>query len=276
MASLRGAAGARSAPRSRGGIRPAAARASGATWRGRGAHGSKPVDRSTASYQCFAQIPSVGRRPGGQCSIALVEGDADARAEPRQHAARILQHVLGVEHGRRCLRCAPARRGRSRPAAAARCRAAPAGTIFASEAGSISAGCADQEGVGEAEHPVAAHVRQPVVGHVLLVVDGAAVRNRPDQPGHHALPVAVVMLDHLVDARVRDGHLRQVVSVEGLVHTQASGRFPKARISAVEMLRGPDHIAMRTASTLHTAATARPRGATRRCGRAGRCARPAS
>jgi hypothetical protein len=42
------------------------------SWTSRGRQGSKPVERSTASYQYGAQTPSLSRGPAGQCSIRSV------------------------------------------------------------------------------------------------------------------------------------------------------------------------------------------------------------
>ena len=226
---------------------------SGATWRGRGDYGSKPVDRSTASYQCFAQIPSVGRRPGGQCSIRSSKA-TPTRPQNRSSTPRgSLSTSSRIEDGRRLagarLHVAEDLDLLRQPGVAEHRLAHLRG-----EAGKHLGRMPDQERVGEAEDPLAAQVRQPVVGHVLLVVDGAAVGNRSGQPGDDPLPVAVVMPDHLVDARVRDGDCAGSGRRGARRTTQASGRFSKARISAVEMLRGPDHIAMRTPVTLHKAA----------------------
>ena len=59
------------------------------------------VDRSTASYQAGAQTPSVARRPGAQDSIASSNGTPQAAQSARQHAARIGQDVLALDHWRR-------------------------------------------------------------------------------------------------------------------------------------------------------------------------------
>ena len=39
----------------------------------RGRHGSKPVERCTAAYQCGAHTPSLARGPAGQASIRSVK-----------------------------------------------------------------------------------------------------------------------------------------------------------------------------------------------------------
>ena len=61
----------------------ATAASCGERWTSRGRQGSKPVERSTASYQYLAQMPSVGRGPGGQESMASVYSTSSASQSRR-------------------------------------------------------------------------------------------------------------------------------------------------------------------------------------------------
>ena len=75
---------------------------------------------------------------------------------------------------------------------------------------------------------------------------------RVDDRRQVGLPAAITSLA----AGVVDAGAGEVRSVERLVDDHASGRFSQARIIAVEMLRGPDHIATPDG---HRRGRARPR-----------------
>ena len=108
---------------------------------------------------------------------------------------------------------------------------------------------ADQEGVAAGAHPVAPDLRQHVMRHVLLVPELRAAGRRAGDRRRDLPPVRLVVAKHLVAHRVFDAGERQIGGIERLVGDGAVRRLPKARISAVERLRGPDHMAIRTESS---------------------------
>ena len=83
--------------------------------------------------------------------------------------------------------------------------------------------------------------------HVLLVVDRAAGRRIGQQAGHDIAPVSRLRGQHFFAHRMIGAGLRQIGGIERLVDDPGVRcAAPNERIIAVEMLRGPDHIAMRT------------------------------
>ena len=172
-------------------------------------------------------MPSVGAAPGRPGQHPLVEGDADPRAEPFEHAARILEHVLGIEDRRRLRRCAPARRGRSRPAAAGRCRGARGEPHLGGEAGEHLARLPDQEAVGEAGR---ATRRAGAAAGGGPCASGSRRCGRPEsaptRPATTRSPVAVVMRITSSTPGWATRDLGQVVGVERLVDDAGVGPVP--------------------------------------------------
>ena len=123
--------------------------------RPRGAAPQSCVDRSTAWYQTGAQTPSVARRPAAQDSIAASNGTPQAAQSAEQHAARIGQNVLALDHRRRAaepLRGAVEQFGLGRQADLLEREIVPLLRIGREH----RLGRADEEGVDEAVAPVAA------------------------------------------------------------------------------------------------------------------------
>ena len=82
--------------------------------------------------------------------------------------------------------------------------------------------------------------------HLLLVKNGNAGRQSGrEQMVHDALPVRFSMTNNLGRAGMGFAGLLQVEGIEGFVDDNGIGSVPQDRIIAVEMLRGPDHIARR-------------------------------
>ena len=250
--------------RSRPAVRPApAARAAARTPRGsvsataascgdrstsRGRHGSKPVEASTAAYQCGAQTPSLSRGPGGQCSIRSVKAMPEPVAPPAQVGLGVAQEVAGVDD-RRVLAGGQQGRRAAAPAAAGRCRPAPrrhASARTTRPPRAVRGSAARRSGRRPTRHrPVG-----QVVAHVLLVVHRV--------PGRAAARAATATarsrsVSPTANTSSRPGWSIPVrarkAAYSGSSTTTVSGRFSHERISAVEMLRGPDQTASRTGRT---------------------------
>ena len=95
---VRAGAAARGGRRTPGGRPRPPRRRAGRGRRRAGRHGSKPVERATASYQYGAQTPSLSRGPGRPVQHPVGELDAEPVAQPAQVGLGVAQEVAGVDH----------------------------------------------------------------------------------------------------------------------------------------------------------------------------------
>ncbi len=247
--------------------------------------GSNPVERSTRSYQCRAQTPSVSRRPAGHAQHPVVESDAERAAQRTQQPFRIAQQVRAVDHGWHAAR----RRDHVvedldllRQAGGQQVEALQ----LLAERGDHLARIADQERVGERVEPAAVHVRQQVVRHLLLVVNAHVRRQGAEQRRDDPAPVGLVARDDFVAPGVGQPGDLQVVRIERLVDDErvgaiAPGAHERGRYVARPRPHGEPQHAIYRFSHLPRSRTlrggcrarhlrARASGTGRRTGRSGR------
>ena len=214
-------------------------------------YGSKPVDFATSPYQCFAQTPSVARSPGGHLSIAgsnstptasqrsrsmrsgfcktsraSITGGIDSRplAHPIEdlgllHEANVFQRRVvvlpdvGSDHLRRIANQKTVRQTRQ----------------------------ASRDRSPATDDASSASDKKPNVEGPLCPDRGTSAR----QAGDHLPPIGLPGRDHLLRHRMFFPRRLEIERVERLIDHHGVGAIPHARIIAVEILRGPDHIARR-------------------------------
>ena len=164
--------------------------------------GSKPVDFSTPAYQCL-RPDAVGRLAARAARRASRSANATPSASQSapQHAARVREHVAGVDDRRR----APGRAEHAledldllRQAGVGERRVPRAS--WPSDA-SISRGSRIRKALVTRDEPVALDLRQQVVRHVLLVEDRASPGAGAEQHRDDLPPVALPERDDLARAR---------------------------------------------------------------------------
>ena len=166
-----------------------------------------------------------------------------------KRAARIGEDVGGVDHERGDGRGAAPRHRTVRLGAQNRSRPATPPPSLA-VGGDDLVRAADQEDVAASRHPVQPHAFDHVVGHVLLVEHRRAAGDA-DRPSMSATRRQSVGWLASTSARIGwssprspRGRRRRTARRPRRYRT----RFSNDRIIAVEMLRGPDHMAMRSGS----------------------------
>ena len=84
---------------------------------------AKPVDFHTALYQCGAQTPSKGFGTGRPGQHLAAEGNAERAAQRLERAARVGEHIVGIDDRRRVAQPVGDHDRKSLPARQSRCRA---------------------------------------------------------------------------------------------------------------------------------------------------------
>ena len=183
--------------------------------------------------------------PAARRASRSLNGTPSASHSRPSIAAGLVEHVARVDHRRRPGRSARAR-GRRSPTCCG--RPVSASVELArdlAERREHLARLADQEAVARPGPSQSRSIRQQVVGHVLLVADRAC-RRAPGPSSHSTTFRQSVSLARddfvapgMVDGRSRAGSGRRAARRR----RPCPPRLPHDRISAVEMFRGPDHIA---------------------------------
>ena len=205
---------------------------------------------STAAYQCGAQTPSSGRGPAGHDSIASSNSMPTAAQSWRSTPRGSRQHVAGVDDGRG---------GAEGVAAAAE------QVDLLREAEVLQRGLPAHLGVGGERPAAGSRIRNafvsptaspaPTSGSMWWVMCFWYQTERPSGMGpvsqeDDGPPVVVLRGEDLVTSRMVDARRGQVVGVERLVDDRRCLAGCRTSASSpCEMLRGPDHIAMRTSLT---------------------------
>ena len=109
-------------------------------------------------------------------------------------------------------------------------------------------GIANEKTVRHRTQPVAIDLRQQVMRHLLLIKNAFALRHAAGQRLDHSPPIGLTVRNHFTRAGMIAAGDAQIMRVEWFIAHERVGRFPHDRIIAVEILRGPDHMAMRTGS----------------------------
>ena len=198
----------------------------------------RPLDRLVPDRRPDAVGVAPARRPGQHRGI---ERNAAGGAERRQHAPRIGEHVLALDHRRRAaepLRRAVEQFGLGRQTDLLEREIVPLLRI----GGEHGLGRADEEGVDEAVAPSAPEFGQHVVRHVLLVPDGLPVRRRPDERVGDLPPVGRLGGDHLLAHRMEEAGRDQIGGVERLVgHRAICSRAERAHHRGRDVARARPH-----------------------------------